>query len=60
MLPIAAPLLAQQGRGTISGTVTDATGATVPGATIIITNAATNAAFSTTTNELGYYRRWCF
>jgi len=55
MMLAAAPLMAQQGRGTISGTVTDATGATVPGATIVITNTATNAAFSTTTNELGYY-----
>lgn len=46
---------AQQGRGTIFGTVTDATGAVVPGATITITNTATNVASTTITNDSGYY-----
>lgn len=55
LLLAAAPLLAQQGRGTISGTVTDASGASVPGASIAITNTGTNATFTTTTNEVGYY-----
>jgi hypothetical protein len=56
LLAIAAvPLVAQQGRGTISGTVTDSTGATVPGAAITIVNTATNMAFPTVSNETGFY-----
>jgi hypothetical protein len=46
---------AQQGRGTIFGTVTDATGAVVPGASIIVTNKATNVETTTVTNDSGYY-----
>ena len=46
---------AQQGRGTMSGTVTDASGAAVPGARVVITNAGTNATFPTATNEVGFY-----
>ena len=48
-------LLAQQGRGTISGIVTDAQGAAVPGATVEVRNSGTNAAFRTATNEAGFY-----
>jgi hypothetical protein len=47
--------LAQQGRGTILGTVTDSTGAVVPGATVTITNTATNVAMTVTTNNDGNY-----
>src|SRR5437867_1196436 len=54
-LAAAIPLVAQQGRGTISGTVTDSTGATVPGAAITIVNTATNGAFPTVSNETGFY-----
>lgn len=46
---------AQQGRGTISGTVTDQQGALVPGASIEIRSVGTNAIFRTTTNEQGFY-----
>ena len=49
------PLVAQQGRGSISGTVTDALGAAVPGVDVKITNTGTNAVFSTATNESGYF-----
>ncbi|MBI1897074.1 MAG: carboxypeptidase regulatory-like domain-containing protein [Acidobacteria bacterium] len=51
----AVPAQAQQGRGTISGAVTDRTGAAVPEAAITIVNTATNAAFPTVTNETGFY-----
>src|SRR5689334_9812971 len=51
----AAPLFAQQERGTLTGTVTDASGAVVPQAKITVTNIATNTAFSTVTGETGQY-----
>jgi hypothetical protein len=47
--------LAQQGRGTISGTITDASGAVVPEVSVVVLNTGTNAAFTTSTNEVGYY-----
>jgi len=47
--------LAQQGGGTISGTVSDQQGAVIPGARIELRNVGTNAVFSTTTNETGAY-----
>jgi hypothetical protein len=48
-------LLAQQGRGTVSGTVTDAQGASVPNVTVEIRNVDTNAVFRAVTNETGFY-----
>lgn len=54
-LLLATAAYAQQGRGTIFGTVTDATGAVVPGATITITNTATNVVTTTITNDSGYF-----
>jgi hypothetical protein len=47
--------LAQLGRGTILGSVTDTSGAVVPGATVIITNRATNVATSAVTNDDGNF-----
>src|SRR5258705_4156137 len=41
--------------GRISGTVTDSSGAVVPSATVTVTNAATNAVRTTTTDEGGFY-----
>lgn len=55
MLFLASLVFAQQGRGTILGTVNDASGAVVPGATVVITNAATNVASTVTSNEDGNY-----
>ena len=46
---------AQQGRGTIVGTVTDASGAAVPSASITITNVETNQTFTTTSGEDGNF-----
>ena len=49
-------LLAQTtGRGTINGTVTDSSGAVVPGVKITATNLATGVSRSTTTDAGGYY-----
>src|SRR5260370_30707956 len=41
--------------GTLLGTVTDATGAVVPGANVTITEVSTNLSRSTVTNESGNY-----
>jgi Carboxypeptidase regulatory-like domain len=46
---------AQAIRGTLLGTVTDSSGAAVPGATVTITEVRTNISASTTTNESGNY-----
>ncbi|MBI1354219.1 MAG: hypothetical protein GC160_07725 [Acidobacteria bacterium] len=46
---------AQQGGGTISGTVLDPQGASIPGAEIEVKNVDTNATFKTSTNESGFY-----
>ena len=56
LLSLVAPsLMAQQGRGTISGTVLDAQEAAVAGVTIVIRNVGTNAVFHTVTNQTGFY-----
>ncbi len=46
---------AQQGRGTILGSVTDQTGAVVPGAQIVITNINTNLEFTAVSNKDGAF-----
>ncbi len=52
---VAAPLAAQESRGTIFGRVTDPQGAVVPSVEILIVNVDTNAAKKTASNESGYY-----
>src|SRR5262245_42556650 len=52
----ATPCAAQLTRAYISGTVQDPSGALVTGATVRITNLATNLKSETTTNEDGVYR----
>ena len=42
--------------GTVVGTVTDPTGAVIPGATVTITHEATGAARNAVTNDTGQYR----
>ena len=49
------PALAQQGRGSYFGTVTDTTGAAVPAAKVTLTNVATNTSVTTETNNDGTY-----
>src|SRR5271156_1217574 len=50
------PLRAQVDAGSILGTVTDASGSAVHGATVTLTNEGTNAALSTTTGNDGAYK----
>ena len=50
-----APLEAQTIRGALTGTVTDSTGAVVPGATVTVTNKATGISETTTSNAQGSY-----
>ncbi len=47
--------LAQSGAGSIQGTVTDATGAVIPGASIHVVNDATSVAIDTKSNSVGFY-----
>lgn len=55
-LLIPSPLLqAQDVTGALTGTVKDASGATVPGAKVSAVNAGTQAVFNTTTNDSGTY-----
>ncbi|HEY7058911.1 MAG TPA: TonB-dependent receptor, partial [Vicinamibacterales bacterium] len=57
LIAIAAPrpALAQVDRATLTGTVTDTAGAVVPGATVSITNTATNVASQQQTTDTGSY-----
>ncbi len=50
------PSARAQENATVTGTVTDATGAVVPNATVTITNTATGQARTVTTNSVGAYR----
>jgi Carboxypeptidase regulatory-like domain/TonB dependent receptor len=52
----AAPLHAQVDTGTILGTVTDASGAPISGASVTLTNEGTSAALTTTTGSDGGYK----
>ena len=52
-LPVAAH--AQATRGTILGTITDQTGAAMPGVTVVITETRTNVSHDTVTNETGNF-----
>jgi len=47
--------VAQTGAASLTGLVTDQTGATVPGATVTATNQATNVAYTAVSNEAGSY-----
>ncbi len=55
MLLVTAAIFGQGGTGQISGTVTDPNGAVVSGASVKVTNVATNFARETTTNGDGVY-----
>jgi len=50
-----AVVFGQQGKGTISGTLSDPQGAVVPGAKVSIRNTGTNLMFNTVANESGFY-----
>ncbi|HMF93799.1 MAG TPA: carboxypeptidase-like regulatory domain-containing protein, partial [Vicinamibacterales bacterium] len=51
---LCAPVFAQT-LGTITGEVKDSTGAVIPGVVVTVTNKATNATRTTTTNEVGLF-----
>jgi hypothetical protein len=56
-LAICAPAaVAQSGAGSIQGTVTDSTGAVIPGALIHVVNVATNVAADAKSNGVGFYQ----
>lgn len=55
MLLFVTAAFAQRGRGTILGSVTDASGAVIPGAVVTITNTATNVTTTATTNADGNF-----
>ncbi len=55
LLPSSMPLLAQQVNGSMTGTVTDASGATVPGATVRVKSKDTNATRESATDGSGNY-----
>ena len=48
-----APVLAQTFHGAVTGSVTDATGAAISGATVILTNPATDTKLNFTSNKAG-------
>ncbi|HWB87194.1 MAG TPA: carboxypeptidase regulatory-like domain-containing protein [Bryobacteraceae bacterium] len=48
-------VVAQESRGTIVGQILDASGGSVPGATVTVTNVATNAKMETKSNSTGQY-----
>lgn len=48
--------VAQTSRGTVTGSVTDPSGAVVPGATVVLTDKATNVSRETKTTPTGIYR----
>jgi hypothetical protein len=56
VLPSATPARGQFSSGTILGTVTESSGAVIPGVVIKIINRATNLIRETVTNEGGNFR----
>src|SRR5580704_11843285 len=55
LLCATAGLFGQAGSGTITGTLTDPSGAVVPGAIIAVLNTSTGVVRNTTTNDDGIY-----
>jgi len=56
MSPCCLRLIAQSGAGSIQGTITDSTGAVIPGAAIHVINQATGVAADTKSNGAGFYQ----
>ncbi len=55
LTPAALEVTAQEFRGSILGTVTDPTGAVIPGAKVTVTNESTNTTSEVVTNSVGNY-----
>ena len=56
LILVSVPGSAQDFRGAINGTVSDATGGVLPGVTVTITNVDTNLASPTVTDARGFYQ----
>ncbi len=56
ILALAPPLLAQSGRGTITGTVADKSGGVIPGVEVTAINVDTGVETKTVTTDVGLYR----
>ena len=48
--------LAQESRGTVTGTVVDQSKGVVPGATVVVTNVAMGTSVTAITNETGFFQ----
>ena len=55
LLCLSTVCLAQESRGSITGKVVDPQNSVVPGATVLVTNTATNVSDKATTNQTGYF-----
>ena len=55
LLLMLSPAFAQSDRGTITGTVSDASNAVIPGASIVAVNTETAARYETVATETGNY-----
>jgi outer membrane receptor protein involved in Fe transport len=55
LLLVPAAMLAQQSRGSFFGTITDSSGAAIPGARVTVTNMGTNMSSAAQTNTEGFY-----
>ncbi|MGC8549125.1 MAG: TonB-dependent receptor domain-containing protein [Acidobacteriaceae bacterium] len=55
VLLLALPAQAQLDRGTITGTITDSTGAVIPGVSVVALNPATGQKYTSVTNAAGIY-----
>jgi hypothetical protein len=55
MMILPGPARGQTSMGTVNGTVTDPTGAVVPGATVTLVNQGTNVQNARQTNDAGYF-----
>jgi Carboxypeptidase regulatory-like domain/TonB dependent receptor len=47
---------AQEARGTVTGTIRDASGSVIPGATVTVTNVAMGTTVAIVTNEVGFFQ----
>jgi Carboxypeptidase regulatory-like domain/TonB dependent receptor len=56
LLAASSAIAAQEGRGTITGTIRDEAGAIVPGATVTVTSVAMGTTVTTNTNEAGVFQ----
>src|SRR5215210_611182 len=55
LMALSSALFAQTSTGEVNGTVTDPTGASVPGAVVKLVNQSTKIEDKATTNQSGYY-----